>query len=263
MHILFTLILLISSTLHAGIVEALQLRSEVELSHAKPYIFTNEDVRTIKLRTTRGFDQQESQNCWMFAALNMLETNYLEKNKGLDSKDIEISRWYMNSGDSNYNRRGVSVDAIYVYSLETGFVAFADESNRVLEETTFLSKKYTPLELRSKIIGEDKYTSYAFSSTLKGWNKHRDVDALHGTQSYYVKKDRFHEIVKKSLEAGKSLTYYYSGHIIQLYGAEYNADGVATKYFMKDSYPGYFYTADANAIALKAKEISTIANIIE
>lgn len=250
----------------AGIVEALQLRSEVEWSHTesfKSYVIDEQQSKVLKLRTTRGFDQRGSQNCWIFATLNMLETNFLEKNKSVDPQDSELSRWYINAGESSYYTRGVAVDAIYHYSLITGFVAINDEASSIVKETTYLSKKYTPKELRKKLLDGRDYWSYAFSNSKQGWHRHADSDALVGTKSYFVKKDRFHEIVKKSLEQGKALTYFYDGHLIELYGAEFDATGKALKYYMKDSYPGYFYVADADKIASKAKGVTTIANIIK
>lgn len=250
----------------AGIVEALKLRSEVEWNHTdsfKSYGIDEQQSKVLKLKTTRGFDQGGSQNCWIFATLNMLESNFLEKNKSVNPKEAELSRWYINAGQSTYYRRGVTVDAIYYYSAITGFVAIKDEASVIVKETTYLSKKYTPKELRKKLLDGNEYWSYGFSNNKKGWHNHVDPDGLSGTKSYFIKKDRFHELVKKSLELGKALTYFYDGHIIELYGAEYDAAGKALKYYMKDSFPGYFYVADANRIASRAKGVTTIASILK
>ena len=48
---------------------------------------------SIVLRTTRGFSQRNSQLCWSFAAMNILETNFLEQNSSVDSSEVELSRW--------------------------------------------------------------------------------------------------------------------------------------------------------------------------
>jgi len=267
----FFLALSFVGTARAGYEEAMHLRQAIEWTPTSQRFSLQPASTAISapasskiLRTTRGFSQGSSQFCWVFATLNMLESNYLESHAGIDPKNIELSRWYFAMATGSTSVPGTSIDALYSYSTKIGLIANRDyEQNKIPQTTTLLEQTMTPAELREKMIDGQLFWSYAFSKTQKGWHPHRDPDALKGTLSLYVHPDKKAEIVNQSLKLGKAVTYLTAAHILTIYGADFDAKGKAIKYYVKDSYPNYFYEADPKKLLNNAVELTTVANIVK
>jgi hypothetical protein len=104
-------------------------------------------------------------------------------------------------------------------------------------KVTFNNKVYTPLELAAFALNNQQWISYGFKVGAKGeWGVHPDPDAFKGTKAWYVSPTKKEAIILSSLQAGFPLTMFFGGHIIIVYGADYDSAGKALKYYLKDSY---------------------------
>ena len=105
------------------------------------------------------------------------------------------------------------------------------------EQVTFNGEEYTPLELAAFALNNQKWISYGFKAGSKGeWSVHPDPDAFTGTKAWYVSPLMKESIILHSLQAGFPVTMFFGGHIIIVYGADYDSAGNALKYYIKDSY---------------------------
>lgn len=194
-------------------------------------------------------------------------------------------------GEASYiGERGVAVDAMSMVS-DQGLVAFADfadiddaygdfdirsavdragtEAAKVAALHEGLAVVYgvppavthlgdaelAPLELTAAIVAGTTWESYAISRDgTEGYRRHPDPDARPGVVSWFMPQARFEARIKAALAAGFPVEITVGGHCLLIYGARYDAAGSARSYFIKDSYPGYFYEADPR---------ETMANLVE
>lgn len=246
--------------------DARKLREKIEWKWDNRPSVLAAPTETVTLRTTRGFDQEDSNFCWDFSAINMLETNYLQSHPDVTPEEVELSRWYMEKATESIYRRGTTMDALYFYMPKIGLLSLQDYpevGSTVPEQTNFRGEPKTPFELKDVIFDEQVFWSYAFSNKKQGWDTHADSDALEGTQSFYVKPEKAPEIINQSLRDGYAVEFTANGHSTIIYGADFDADGTALKYFIKDSYDPYFYEADANLLFDELLEITTISELAE
>jgi hypothetical protein len=248
-----------SVTSFASYEEALRVRKQIELTSVDPH--ASLPVVTKKLRTTRGFSQGGSQFCWVFGAINMLETDYLEKNPSALPEQVELSRWHFKKATGSEDTRGTIMDALYHYSPQIGLIAEKDYSTQTLSLTTFMGQPMTPLALRDLIFGDQVFRSYAFSDTVTGEHPHPDPDALPGTVSLFVPLNKKPEILDRAIQMGKAIGVTIGGHIVTVYGADYDSQGHAVKYYIKDNYPGYFYDAQPSQLYSRVFEMTSVSNL--
>lgn len=218
----------------------------------------------IKLKVTEAMDQKDSQFCWVFSSLTILESIFLEKNPDVDPRDIKISRWYFKESNGSEFYQGTIIDAVNYHSKNIGLVSDNDyqrASTGQINETTFLGKIMSPFELREKLVGDREFWTYAISERLRGWGDHPDPTAREGNKAYFVPRSQITRIVKNSLKRKAPIGYWFESHVVVIYGAEYDLNGVALNYYIKDSYPPYFYTKDASWVHAKIKTLSGISNL--
>lgn len=244
-----------SSNVFADYATSLNVRQQIEWTGG-----SLDQVVTKKLRTTKGFDQGGSEFCWVFATLNMLETNYLEDNPAVAPEEIELDRWHFTRATKSKMRRGTVVDALYFYSPQIG-LATTTYTGGENPSTVFRGQQISPHALRDTMINNQKFWSYAFSNAISGWSQHPDSDALKGTQSFYVSPSKKADILERALKMNKAVAISISGHGLVIYGADFDAQGKAVKYYVKNSYPNYFYEADAEKLLPTIWEMTTIANL--
>ncbi len=194
-------------------------------------------------------------------------------------------------GEASYlGERGVAVDAMSMLGNQ-GLVAFADfadvgdaygnfdirravdragsEAEKIAALHEGLAVVYgvppavthlddaelSPLELTAAVVEGQVWESYAISrDAAEGYRQHPDPDARPGVVSWYMPQARFEARIKAALAAGFPVEITVGGHCLLIYGARYDAAGRAQSYFIKDSYPGYFYEADPR---------ETMANLVE
>lgn len=286
---------------HGDYAEAMRVRKLIQ----RPAAEESPDVgETIKLPTSRGFNQGGTQLCWSYATLNALETNWLVRHPGTP---LELSRRTMQylTMQDRYARkikhiedyiseRGVSVDALQLltanglvafrdftdiadpygrYDIDGAIAAARDEAAKLAALDTGLAKVYgvppeqTHLdgaeiarqELSRVVLDGTEWQSYAVARDgREGWRTHPDPDARHGAQSYFMPASKIVARIKAALQAGYAVEITIGGHCILIYGATYDASGAPVTYFIKDSYPDYFYEANPASILRELVEMTTV-----
>lgn len=245
----------------ADVRAAARLRAEIQLV---PTGASSRARESLRLRVTRGFSQGTSQFCWVFSALNMLETNYLEADPTATPEEVELSREYFLK-ITGAGTRGTVMDAIYAYSARIGLIAqgprppLPPPAGSLPQKTFFRGRWMTPLELRQHVLGPQLFWSYAPGGS--GWGPHADPDALPGTQSLRVDAARIPGVVRSALLGRKAVAFLANGHIVTIWGADYGAQGQPLQYFIKDSYEPYFYVADPRRVHERLDELTTLAGL--
>lgn len=118
---------------HGRYEEAMRVRSLIEVPNDR--VDPNDVAEKYILPVSRGFDQEQTELCWAYATLNVLESSFLARNEG---KKIELSRRAMQyfTMEDRYFRhirgiekflseRGTAMDAIRLIQLN-GLVWFSD-----------------------------------------------------------------------------------------------------------------------------------------
>lgn len=195
-------------------------------------------------------------------------------------------------GEASYTgERGVAVDAMRLLT-DNGLVAFADftdiadpygdfDLRRAVDRAPNEAAKLEVLEaglgeiygvppqethleseapitraaLTENVIEGAVWQSYAISRDgREGWRAHPDPDARPGVQSWFMAASKIEARIKAALQAGYPVEITIGGHCLLIYGAAYDASSRPTRYFIKDSYPDYFYEANPR---------ETLANLLE
>jgi len=115
-----------------------------------------------------------------------------------------------------------------------------------------------PGELAELVLGDYLWESYTPSETETGYHDHPDADARWENQSWYMPRDEFPGRIKQALQAGFPVLISIRNHSILLYGAEYDENGDPVVYYIKDSYPDYYYLSDANYLYENFWEMATV-----
>ena len=287
---------------HGRYEEAMRVRGLLEIPQES---IAPEDVaERYVLPVSRGFSQEGTELCWVYATLNALESIFLARN---ESQKNELSRRTMQyftfedrylryiKGIENYlSERGVAVDAIRLIQAG-GLVAFRDykdivdpygdaDITRDVDHASTSDQKiqilYTDLDivysrppnathfddtpisregLAKQFLGNQVWESYAAASSgEEGYRRHPDPDARQEAVSWYMPRSKFAQRIKAALKANYAVEVTIGGHCIMLYGAEYDSNGTPLHYYMKDSYPDYFYTANPAKLHETLIEISTV-----
>ena len=117
----------------------------------------------------------------------------------------------------------------------------------------------TRLELKDVVVGDLTFGSFAIArSGDEGYRTHPDPDSRAGAQSWFMVESKVKDLVVASLRAGVAVEITVGGHCILIYGADIDAGGQAQRYYIKDSYPDYFYTADPQRTLDQLVEMTTV-----
>lgn len=116
----------------------------------------------------------------------------------------------------------------------------------------------TPGELAQLVLGNYLWESYTPSETQTGYHDHPDADARWENQSWYMPRAEFPGRIKQAFQAGFPVLISIRNHSILLYGAEYDDNGDPVVYYIKDSYPGYYYLSDADYLYENFWEMATV-----
>jgi hypothetical protein len=253
------IILLLSISLYS--IKKYRNYVEVGLKKSPSTALNNQNI---VLRVTDHKDQGNSQFCWVFSSIAILESMFLEKHTSVDAKDINLSPWYFKESNGSEQNEGTIIDALNFHSKKLGFVSSSDYSrsdNGKVLETTFLNKVMSPTELRKELIGDHKFWAYAISSKLSGWHPNPDPSALPGTKAFFIPRIDINDIVRKSLIQKVPVGYWFNTHVVVIYGAQYDSNGIAIKYYIKDSYAPYFYEKAASWVHENIIVLTSLANL--
>lgn len=300
---------LLASSVHAQELtprqRALELRERVAVSGNLPKSAGSFDIR---LPVSRGFEQHDTQLCWVFGFLNAQETLHRVQNPAstlelsrsfLQYKTMEdrVQRQLRRTADTPnmLKESGTPVDA-WTLSKEHGMLAFSDfrdilpqwlgsqyqivwlsayngqsdgEQETLLTtelerlfgvlptRTNYGERNFSPREFAQFVLGEQEWISYA-PGTQEAWGPHPDSDARPGVQSFYTSKENIQRHIYESLQARRPVTYTANGHVVLIYGGVYNAQGRAQRFYIKDSYRPFLYTADAAKIFRELVEVAMV-----
>lgn len=124
-------------------------------------------------------------------------------------------------------------------------------------KTHLADRELTPLELMQEVFGDQQWISYA-PGKLEDFGPHADSDARPESKSFFTSLERIKGHVYASLKAGRPVNYTANGHVVLIYGGSYDAKGRAIKFYIKDSYPPFFYQADAAKLFRELVEVTML-----
>jgi len=268
-------------------------------------------AESYRLPISAARDQGDSDLCWVFATLNMLESNYLARHP---QSRIELSRALVQrvsiadrfrrsiTGDSHHlEDGGVAVDALSLIR-QHGLVAekdfhpvvesapvwghvakvisqapneadklnalksaVASELGATPERTELDGHELTPKQFAEAVLGDNVWTEY--DVTRDGPRRigpSRDPDARPETRVHYVDLPTAVDLIHKSLAQGQAVVWSSNeNHALLIYGADYDAEGRALAYWVKDSFPPYTYRAPAAKIHAELTDVTVAVSPTE
>ncbi len=275
---------------------ALRLRQSIEASPFQNMAQERREVEVIKLPVSRGFDQKDSQMCWTHSFFNAIETMELIKNpnRKLELSRAAFQRRTMEDrlqrrldGTDNFmSERGTPMDALAL-ALRFGLVAWDDYSDIVLgtdgrygsvfrvaettslqealdrvfapwpELTRFAGRSVPPLILADELLKDQTWVAFA-PGRNEGWGDHPDTDARPETRAYEMPLEKITHLIREALRDNRPVTYGGNGHSVMIYGASYDEAGKPLKYFIKDSYPSFFYEAAPSKLHREMLEVTLV-----
>lgn len=275
---------------------ALRLRQSIEASPFKNLALERRAVEVIKLPVSRGFDQKDSQLCWTHSFFNAIETIELIKNpsRKLELSRAAFQRRTMEDRfqrrlegtDHFMSERGTPMDALAL-ARRFGLVAWEDYTDIVLgtdrryaslfrvaqtttlhealdsvfrpwpQVTRFAGRSVTPLMLAEELLKDQTWVAFAPGDN-EGWGDHPDTDARPETRAYEMSLEKITDLIREALRDHRPVTYGGNGHSVLIYGASYDDAGKPLKYFIKDSYPSYFYEAAASKLHREMLEVTLV-----
>ena len=261
-------------------------------------------AESYKLPISAPRDQGDSDLCWVYATLNMLESNYLEKHP---QSKIELSRAILQratiadrfrrsiTGDSQHlEDGGVAVDALNLIR-QHGLVAEKDfhpviesapvwdhvasaisqapsQADKLAElksavtgelgatpkETTLDGRELTPQQFAATMLGDNVWTEYDIARDGRARiGPSPDPDARPETRVHYVDLSTAVDLIHKSLARGQAVVWGSNdNHALLIYGADYDPEGRALAYWVKDSFAPYTYRAPAAKIHAELTDVT-------
>ncbi|MHC4517608.1 MAG: hypothetical protein ACYTAS_03385 [Planctomycetota bacterium] len=113
-------------------------------------------------------------------------------------------------------------------------------------------------ELAELLLAADVWQSYTPSETKVGFHDHPDPDARWENVSWHMPPSEFPGRIKQALEAGFPVIVTVRVHTVLVYGADYDSAGSPIVYYIKDSYPDYYYLAGADQLHEDFWEMTTV-----
>lgn len=262
---------------------------------------------SLKLHASPPLDQKHTGLCWVYATLSALETNHFERT----GEEILLSRrWlqYLNMRDriaraflgerTNFSEGGNALDAIRL-ARSSGLrrfdpandvyrnLPYKDLRGEIARENSFENKTrvesllallFPDAELGAEprladsIFGKEEWIEFAPNDAGKtGFDTHPDADARADTFAYYVARSETEEVIVSSLRKRRAVIIGVGGHIVMIYGVDFDKAGRPRAYHVKDSYAhpvtkfenSYFYSADPEKVARETWAVTVIGKAPE
>jgi hypothetical protein len=241
-------------------------------------------AESYKLPISPPRDQGDSDLCWVFATLSMLETNYRVRHP---DSHVEFSRGAVQryaiadrlrrfaSGESRHlDDGGLAVEALALVRSD-GLLADADyhdfidsqplyESlSRQLSASPELSlidaalkpmpalthlddKPMAPAALAKAVLGDQTWSEYDLAADGETRvGPSSDPDARPETRVHYAPLPQLIGLIHASLKRGEAVVWGTKEHALLIFGADYDSDGAPLAYWVKDSEPPYIYRSPA------------------
>lgn len=252
-------------------------------------------AETLVLPISRNFDQGSTGLCWDYAMMSALETRYMVQHPG---EKFELSRGILQYGhfllkaqenpvaplhkDPEDGYFGEALELIRTFGAAP-FDAYPDAKKRkydhlrpltnsveflaavqpmfapLPEKVQWQGRELTPVEFAQEILGQDRWTDIAVARHgEQGLGQNPDVGAPVGKTALYLPLEQIVSLIKTNLQKGIPSAYATDTHSMLIYGATYDANGQPVEYYIKDSFMGLLYKANANQIHNMMNLVNTI-----
>ena len=112
----------------------------------------------------------------------------------------------------------------------------------------------TPLQMAHEVLQGQQWVEFDLSRDgYEGVGVSHDPDARRDTLVFYTRQSKLVELIHRSLAAGQAVVWGSLDHAMVIYGAEYDRQGQAISYMVKDTFPPYTYR-------LRAKNLQRLLN---
>lgn len=252
---------------HLPPMDAVHLRRQIERTTPASGV-----TERIALPVSPFLTQYETNLCWVYSTLSALETNYRiahpDSDLQLSRAQLQYRNWqdrYQREfalGDHYVRETGTGVDAValihrfglvakddyveppvfyydhpFAIASAANILETLDREIGKLPDTTHLAgESLSPSELAVEVLGDAEWEAYGLSDdNSESYRQHWDPDARRETQAYFVGLTKFQQVIHQSLKEGHALAISLCGHDIEMYGGEWDAQGVPLTYLVKDS----------------------------
>jgi hypothetical protein len=111
--------------------------------------------------------------------------------------------------------------------------------------------------LADELLKDQTWVAFA-PGRHEGWGDHPDSDARPETRAYEMPLEKITNLIREALRDNRPVTYAGNGHSVMIYGASYDEAGKPLKYFIKDSYPSFFYEATPSKLHREMLEVTLL-----
>ena len=266
-------------------------------------VLHHEVAERYRLPITRPLDQGDSDLCWGYAALSMLETNYLARHpasrillsRGALQRDAIADRFHrrIRGERGRLSNGGLAVEALALIRRH-GLVARGDYRHAVASDPVFSAIKrklarrssptakqgllerelaarlgakpetthldgrtLTPGQLAQEVVGHGQWVEFDRSRDgAEGSGPSRDPDARPETRVVYVKLPTMVDLIHRSLAQGQAVVAGTADHAFLVYGADYDEEGRALAYLVKDSLAPFTRRAEAAQFEAELNDVT-------
>ena len=121
--------------------------------------------------------------------------------------------------------------------------------------TRFEGTTLSPRELADTLLAGQRWQALV-PDEQEGEGDHPDPDARPETRAYHQPLSKIVAEIKRALSSGRPVTYGGDGHSVLIYGMGLDEDGEVIRYYIKDSYPDFFYDASPARLHRAMLEVS-------
>jgi hypothetical protein len=221
------------------------------------------------LELSRGTMQRITMQDRFDRAIDQHEVYLSERGDEVDAYQLVLKNGLF--AFSDYKDISMGIDTRYAGVKDVVFqhkdvaaqhLALTTELNHLFPElptqSTFENHTVSPAEMAKAVMGDQKWLSYSpLKSGAEGWRKHPDSDARRGTKSFFMSMQKVVAKIHDSLEHQYPVTYGDEGHVMLIYGADYDSSRKPIRYYMKNSYTPYLFTANPDSLHRALVSIST------
>ncbi|WP_115331695.1 hypothetical protein [Legionella busanensis] len=127
------------------------------------------------------------------------------------------------------------------------------------ETTHFNGQTLSRLDFALQILPQGTWNTYAIAKDGKEHiGNGLDPDARRSEQTHFIVRDKLIHKINQSLMNNRPVIYSNNLHVILIYGADYDNRYQPINFYIKDTYPDYFYKADFEKVMDNMMEITIL-----
>ena len=245
-------------------------------------------AESYKLPISAPRDQGDTDLCWVFATLSMLETNYRVRHPG---SHVEFSRGalqrlaiadrlrrFASDASTHLDDSGLAVEALALIRAQ-GLLASADYRDIFDSDPLYPSLRrrlaagakadaliaaalgpiptlthldgapLTPSAMEKAVLGDENFVEYDVAADgRERVGPSSDPDARPETRVHYAPLAKLTGLIHESLRRGEAVVWGTRDHALLIFGADYDAEGTPLAYWIKDSFAPYVYREAASEV---------------